>query len=186
MKAILILVVTVFGVPFFALSQEELPKGPAHFKLEFENESILVLRIRLDPHEKTPMHQVTPRMVVWLTDGFDSSTELAEVQHVGLSWPIARQGKVQISRRLAQPHLDPTILLATVLVIIGSDWQVLPISVYQRWGYASYLQLFGDGLRAVFRKCKIPTGIASVVGESKNQETPLLIGWVCQQFYEAV
>jgi quercetin dioxygenase-like cupin family protein len=68
MKAILILVVTVFGLPFFALSQEELPKGPAHFKIEFENESILVLRIRLDPHEKTPMHQVTPRIVVWLTD----------------------------------------------------------------------------------------------------------------------
>jgi hypothetical protein len=68
MKAILILVVTVFGLPFFALSQEELAKGPAHFKIEFENESILVLRIRLDPHEKTPMHQVTPRMVVWLTD----------------------------------------------------------------------------------------------------------------------
>jgi hypothetical protein len=55
MKAILILVVTVFGLPFFALSQEELPKRPAHFKIEFENESILVLRIRLDPHEKTPM-----------------------------------------------------------------------------------------------------------------------------------
>ena len=68
MKAILILVVTVFGLPFFALSQEELPKGPAHFKIEFENESILVLRIRLDPHEKTPMHQVTPRVVVWLSD----------------------------------------------------------------------------------------------------------------------
>lgn len=68
MKAILILVVTVFGLPFFALSQEELPKGPAHFKIEFENESILVLRIRLDPHEKTPTHQVTPRLVVWLSD----------------------------------------------------------------------------------------------------------------------
>jgi len=68
MKAILILVVTVFGLPFLALSQAELPKGPAHFKIEFENESILVLRIRLDPHEKTPMHQVSPRIVVWLTD----------------------------------------------------------------------------------------------------------------------
>jgi hypothetical protein len=89
-------------------------------------------------------------------------------------------------QRLPQPHLDPSILLATVLVIIGSDWQVLPVSVHQRWCYASHLQLFGDRLCAVFRKCKIPTGIASVVGESKNQETPLLIGWVCQQFYEAV
>jgi hypothetical protein len=77
-------------------------------------------------------------------------------------------------------------LLATVLVTIGSDWQVLPVSVHKRWCYASHLQLFGDGLRAVFRKCKIPTGFASVVGETKNQETPLLIRWVCKQFYEAV
>ncbi len=76
MKAILILVVTVFGLSFFALGQEELPKGPAHFKIEFENESILVLRIRLDPHEKTPMHQVTPRMVVWLTDADGKTIEL--------------------------------------------------------------------------------------------------------------
>ena len=68
MKAILILVVTVFGLPFLGLSQAELPKGPAHFKVEFENESILVLRIRLDPHEKTPLHQVSPRIVVWITD----------------------------------------------------------------------------------------------------------------------
>jgi hypothetical protein len=68
MKAILILVVTVFGLPFLALSQGALPKGPARFKIEFENESILVLRIRLDPHEKTPMHQVSPRIFVWLTD----------------------------------------------------------------------------------------------------------------------
>ncbi len=68
MKAILVLVVTLFGLPFLALSQGEVRKGPAHFKVEFENDSILVLRIRLDPHEKTPLHQISPRIVVWLTD----------------------------------------------------------------------------------------------------------------------
>jgi quercetin dioxygenase-like cupin family protein len=45
-------------------------KGPSHLRVEFENGSIIVLRIRLDPHEKTPMHQVTPRVVVWLTDAY--------------------------------------------------------------------------------------------------------------------
>ena len=43
--------------------------GPADAKLEFENESIIVVRVRMAPHEKTPMHYITSaRLVVWLTD----------------------------------------------------------------------------------------------------------------------
>jgi hypothetical protein len=67
-----------------------------------------------------------------------------------LASPLRRGRRGLTSWRLSQPHLDPTILLAAVLIIIGSDWQVLPVSVHKRWCYASHLQLFGDGLRAVF------------------------------------
>jgi hypothetical protein len=43
--------------------------GPADAKVEFENESIIVVRVRMAPHEKTPMHDITSaRLVVWLTD----------------------------------------------------------------------------------------------------------------------
>ncbi len=45
--------------------------GNAHaqsMQTEFQNESLTVLRIRLAPGEKTPMHDITPRLVVWLTD----------------------------------------------------------------------------------------------------------------------
>jgi len=35
---------------------------------EFENESMLVLRVRMAPHAKTGMHDVSARLVVWLTD----------------------------------------------------------------------------------------------------------------------
>ena len=43
--------------------------GPANAVVEFENESIVVLRIRMVPGEKTPMHDITSaRLVVWLTD----------------------------------------------------------------------------------------------------------------------
>ncbi len=49
-------------------AQESAHTGPAQVKVEYENESILVLRIHMGPHEKTPMHDVSPRMVVWLTD----------------------------------------------------------------------------------------------------------------------
>jgi hypothetical protein len=42
--------------------------GPVNAKVELDNESLLVLRIRLAPHEKTSMHEVSPRLVVWITD----------------------------------------------------------------------------------------------------------------------
>src|SRR5215471_8597811 len=45
------------------------PAGPADAKVEFENESIIVVRVRMVPHEKTPMHDIiSARLVVWLTD----------------------------------------------------------------------------------------------------------------------
>src|SRR5215813_12222735 len=43
------------------------PAGPADAKVEFE--TIIVVRVRMAPHEKTPMHDITSaRLVVWLTD----------------------------------------------------------------------------------------------------------------------
>jgi hypothetical protein len=45
--------------------------GPTNAVVEFENESIVVVRIRLAPHEKTPMHDIaSARLVVWLTDAY--------------------------------------------------------------------------------------------------------------------
>jgi hypothetical protein len=43
--------------------------GPADAKVELENDAVVVVRIRMAPHEKTPMHDIaTARLVVWLTD----------------------------------------------------------------------------------------------------------------------
>ena len=43
--------------------------GPADAKVELENDAVAVVRIRMAPHEKTPMHDIaTARLVVWLTD----------------------------------------------------------------------------------------------------------------------
>jgi hypothetical protein len=42
---------------------------PGVGKIEFENESVTVLRMHIAPHEKTPMHDiVSARLVIWLTD----------------------------------------------------------------------------------------------------------------------
>lgn len=43
--------------------------SPAGAKVEFENESVVVIRVHMAPHEKTPMHDIaSERLVVWLTD----------------------------------------------------------------------------------------------------------------------
>jgi hypothetical protein len=42
--------------------------GPADVRVELDNKILTVVRIRLAPHEKTPMHDLTARLVVWLSD----------------------------------------------------------------------------------------------------------------------
>ena len=42
--------------------------GPAQMQPELDNDTMLVLRIKMAPHERTPMHDLTARLVVWLTD----------------------------------------------------------------------------------------------------------------------
>src|SRR5882672_1859986 len=52
-----------------ALAQDHSPRtAPLEAKLVAANEFIQVLRISIPPHAKTPMHDVTPRVVVWLND----------------------------------------------------------------------------------------------------------------------
>jgi beta-alanine degradation protein BauB len=42
--------------------------GPAHAELVLDNAAVTVIRIRMTPHEKTPMHDLSARVVIWLTD----------------------------------------------------------------------------------------------------------------------
>lgn len=42
--------------------------GAASFKPEFENESVQVVRVTIGAHAKLPMHDLTPRVLVLLTD----------------------------------------------------------------------------------------------------------------------
>jgi hypothetical protein len=91
------------------------PAGPANAVVEFENESIVVVRIRMAPREKTPMHDITSaRLVVWLTDAHlrdthpdgsanETHRRAGEIDWVGVQrhagepsrwsfWPSCRRG----------------------------------------------------------------------------------------------
>ena len=64
----------VFIAP--ALGQDPVKVDPQHVEMEFENEFVRILRVRLGPHEKIPMHEHSGRVVVSLTET-DVMTRLA-------------------------------------------------------------------------------------------------------------
>ena len=68
MKSILTVALMMCSVSA-ALAQIHAPaEAPVNSKLVIGNEFVQVLRISIPPHGKTPMHDVTPRVVVWLAD----------------------------------------------------------------------------------------------------------------------
>ena len=52
-----------------ALAQDPLKVDAKHYKLEFENDQVRVLRINYGPHEKSVMHEHPDAFAVFLTDG---------------------------------------------------------------------------------------------------------------------
>jgi hypothetical protein len=101
MKAILamLLVAVCACAPGFAQETNgHRPAGsPGDYKLLLENESVQVLRIRIAAHEKTPMHDVTPRVVLWLADAhfvdrFPDGAAREEIRKAGdVEWVSARR-----------------------------------------------------------------------------------------------
>ncbi|MFQ5845458.1 MAG: hypothetical protein ACE5JG_10785, partial [Planctomycetota bacterium] len=50
-----------------AMAQDPVTVDPKHYKLEFENDQVRVLRISYGPHEKSVMHEHLPGVEVFLT-----------------------------------------------------------------------------------------------------------------------
>jgi quercetin dioxygenase-like cupin family protein len=56
------------------LAQDPVQVDSKHYKVEFENEHIRVVRITYGPHEKSVMHHHPPNVGVFLTDGHGKMT----------------------------------------------------------------------------------------------------------------
>ena len=66
------LVTAIFGVLVLALpvlAQDPVKVDPKHYKVEFENDQVRVLRVQYGPHEKSVMHHHPDTFAVFLTDG---------------------------------------------------------------------------------------------------------------------
>jgi quercetin dioxygenase-like cupin family protein len=61
------LLLAVAAVP--ARAQDPVKVDPKHYKVEFENDQVRVLRITYGAHEKSVMHEHPASLAVFLTDG---------------------------------------------------------------------------------------------------------------------
>ena len=64
-----ILVASVFLWATAALAQDPVKVDPKHYKVEFENAQVRLLRIHFGPHEKSVMHSHPASVATFLTDG---------------------------------------------------------------------------------------------------------------------
>ena len=72
MKGIIFLFALTFTVALFSsnsLAQDAAEVDPEHYKVEFENDKVRVLRITYDAGEKSVMHSHPEGVVVFLSDG---------------------------------------------------------------------------------------------------------------------
>jgi quercetin dioxygenase-like cupin family protein len=78
-----------------ATAQDPVKVDPKHYKVEFENDSVRVLRITYPPHEKSVMHHHPATVAVFLTDGQsrftmpDGKTQDAPVKAGSVQWSPA-------------------------------------------------------------------------------------------------
>ena len=71
MRRVLIVVIAFFVVASVvpAMAQDAVKVDAKHYKVEFENDQVRVLRITYAPHEKSVMHGHPANVAVFLTDG---------------------------------------------------------------------------------------------------------------------
>jgi quercetin dioxygenase-like cupin family protein len=78
-----------------ATAQDPVKVDAKHYKVEFENDRVRVLRITYGPHEKSVMHHHPANVAVFLTDGQsrftmpDGKTQDAPVKAGSVQWSEA-------------------------------------------------------------------------------------------------
>ena len=81
---------TVIAVP--AMAQDAVKVDPKHYKAEFENDHVRVLRITYGPKEKSVMHEHPANVAIFLTDGQarftlpDGKTQDAPIKAGATQW----------------------------------------------------------------------------------------------------
>ena len=62
-----VLFILAFAIP--AVAQDATKADPKHYKVEYENSRVRVVRAKYGPHEKSVMHSHPDLIAIFLTDG---------------------------------------------------------------------------------------------------------------------
>ncbi len=98
MKKLLAILTVLFAVIIlsgYGFAQDAAEVDPKHYKVEFENDQVRVLRITYEPGEKGNMHSHPEGVVVFLSDGTgkftfpDGKTEETEFKSGLVIWTPA-------------------------------------------------------------------------------------------------
>ena len=101
LHSILTVIFTVTILSGYCFAQDAVKVDPKHYKVEFENNQVRVLRITYGPKEKSVMHSHPEGMVVFLSDANgkftypDGKTEKRDFKKGFFSWvpAITHQGE---------------------------------------------------------------------------------------------
>ena len=99
------LVLAAFAAPVVA--QDAVKVDSKHYKVEFENAQVRVLRVNYGPHEKSVMHSHPANVAVFLTDGqvkftlADGKTQDATVKAGSVQWDAGGKHSAREHRRQA-------------------------------------------------------------------------------------
>ena len=74
MKAVLLVFAVWLTAAMSAHAQDAVKVDPKHYKVEFENEQVRVLRVTYPAGEKSVMHEHPANVAVFLTDGLGKFT----------------------------------------------------------------------------------------------------------------
>ncbi len=74
MERISFLIALLYLAASTAIAQDPVKVDPEHYKVEFENAQVRVLRIYHAPHDRAPLHEHPAGVVVWLTEGHEKLT----------------------------------------------------------------------------------------------------------------
>src|SRR5881275_3706349 len=69
MRRVLLIVLFVMAAALPSLAQDAVKVDPKHYKVEFENSSVRILRIKYGPHEKSVMHSHPDSVAIFQSDG---------------------------------------------------------------------------------------------------------------------
>ncbi len=103
----------LFWAGLSTMAQDPVKVDAAHYKVEFENDQVRVLRITYGPHEKSVMHEHPASVGVFLTEQTAKFT-LGDGKTLERSWKVGQALFIPAEKHLPENLSDKPLELVLV------------------------------------------------------------------------